>query len=466
MGGLPKKAFELKKRAISESIVVDGGALLFKQPTPLKAQGRLQAEIQAKGIIKAYNSMDYDAVAISAFDLAGGLNFFQSIKTLSTFPWLSANLLRQADKEPLFKSHIILNRNGMKIAVIGLTGIHILPDIKDVFILDWQETLPQLCNKLSEQCDLLILLSSMSNQENQKICKTVPEINVLIQAGIRTAKQAPVLINKTLACQTAKQGKNLGKLAVNRHKGQGWETDDTKQLLTKKRTRDRLHWQLKKMEARGKPEELDKTRPGFLERYQNLLSRVQGLDESIDLMETKEQKSPTGSTYKNHFIAMKNTLRDEPEVLKIVNETKRRVNLEGKKLAKSIREMRNYAGSPTCRECHPHRFVQWQLSRHGQAFQTLINKEQQFNINCLPCHVTGISTDNGSLALTLSDSLKNVGCESCHGPGKKHTVNQEKGSLISTPSQKTCLACHNEEHDDSFDYEKDLRRLNCRPENK
>ena len=429
----------------------------------LQANSSEQTQIQAEGIVMAYNLMGYDAVGISTYDLAGGLDFFKKMEALSTFSWLSANLVAKDTEHSIFKPQIILQKGGMTIGVIGLTGenaARILAD-ENVKILNWQEVLPKLVEKLAIQCDMVVLLSNLSGAQNRKISKTVPGINILIQAGIQTSNLTPTMMNQTLVCQTSKQGKYLGELTINWNKAGKWGTDDGDNLLQQKRKLDRLNWHIRRIESQGDPGEIDKSKPGILQSYQNLVNRRKTLENSITKLDNIDRQEELSSTFQNQFIAMKTSLPDQPEVLKIVNGTRKKINAAGKKQVRNMRKMKAYAGSQTCGSCHEEAYQNWQQSRHGQAFQTLVNKKQQYNIDCLPCHVTGVKPDNGALALSLPANLKNVGCESCHGPGKAHVKDPGKNIFLSHPNQETCLTCHNDEHDDSFDYENDVIRLHC-----
>jgi hypothetical protein len=58
----------------------------------------------------------------------------------------------------------------------------------------------------------------------------------------------------------------------------------------------------------------------------------------------------------------------------------------------------------------------------------------------------------------LDLALVGVGCESCHGPGAKHVANPQAKLVRFTP-ESTCVACHNEEHSDLFDYEEYLKQI-------
>ena len=68
--------FQIKKLAgdnKAATVLVDAGNVLFKQPTITYQQELLTAA----GLIDLYQDMAYDAVAVGATDLAGGLTFPQ-----------------------------------------------------------------------------------------------------------------------------------------------------------------------------------------------------------------------------------------------------------------------------------------------------------------------------------------------------------------------------------------------------
>ncbi len=408
----------------------------------------------------SYNLMGYDAVGITEYDLAGGLDFFKKMNSLSNFSWLSANLVAEDTDLPLFKPHIILQKGAMTIGVIGLTGdgaARILAG-DNAKILNWREILPQLAGKIAPQCNMVILLSNLSAAQNREISKTVPEINILIQAGIRTSNLAPAMMNQTLVCQTGKQGKYLGELTIHWNKAEKWKTEDKETPLQQKRKLDRLNWNIRRIAAQGDPGEIDKSKPGTLQAYQKLVNERKTLLDSIAKLENSGCQEELSSTFQNQFIAMETSLGDQRAVLKIVKKTRKKINEAGKKYVKNMKKMQAYAGSKACGQCHEKFYNNWRRSRHGRAFQTLVNKKQQNNIECLPCHVTGIKPDNGVMALSLPANLRNVGCESCHGPGKIHANDPDKKVFLSRPARETCITCHNDEHDDFFHYETDVTK--------
>lgn len=136
-----------------------------------------------------------------------------------------------------------------------------------------------------------------------------------------------------------------------------------------------------------------------------------------------------------------------------------------------------YAGAAVCARCHPQVAESWKQSRHSQALQTLVDKAQQFNLECLRCHVTGYRQANGFYAVSHAPSMKMAGvqCEVCHGPAKEHADLQTKLAdnvknwmepaqyqvlvdharkikpQVKVP-ESTCLNCHTTENDGHFVY--------------
>jgi len=78
-----------------------------------------------------------------------------------------------------------------------------------------------------------------------------------------------------------------------------------------------------------------------------------------------------------------------------------------------------YSGHERCMVCHEREHVQWSLSRHADAFLSLVRKGSERDPACVACHVTGYEQAGGYRLNDPKTSrhLEGVQCESCHGPG-------------------------------------------------
>lgn len=111
-----------------------------------------------------------------------------------------------------------------------------------------------------------------------------------------------------------------------------------------------------------------------------------------------------------------------------------------------------YVGSEACRTCHPEASDQWAHSSHAAAFNTLLTVGRQFYPECVSCHVTGFGYETGYRINTPErNHLAEVGCETCHGPGKKHVNTPLAGNIRGEVPGRICVSCHNAEHSPGFE---------------
>jgi hypothetical protein len=176
---------------------------------------------------------------------------------------------------------------------------------------------------------------------------------------------------------------------------------------------------------------------------------------------------------------------EDPEIKKISDETTEKVDkmrmLESVlKRAGNIRMQVNnmpenpYIGSAECQKCHTSIYETWQASSHAKALQSLKKKSAQANDQCLKCHVTQWTQPEWyTRTWTFDGHSEEIGCESCHGPGKGHILlvntitdpqsvqfwddvvkNEPTLNLndISTDAKAKCIVCHDQANSPTFDF--------------
>jgi len=108
----------------------------------------------------------------------------------------------------------------------------------------------------------------------------------------------------------------------------------------------------------------------------------------------------------------------------------------------------DYVGAAKCKMCHKAAHATWEGSKHAQAFSVLQGADAE-KPECVGCHTTGYP---GSGPVT--EDMKNVQCEACHGPGseyrkvmmkkKDYTTEKAVAAGMVVPNEATCTQCHNE----------------------
>ncbi|MCW5802702.1 MAG: hypothetical protein KIT31_09970 [Deltaproteobacteria bacterium] len=121
-----------------------------------------------------------------------------------------------------------------------------------------------------------------------------------------------------------------------------------------------------------------------------------------------------------------------------------------------------YAGTDACSDCHQDQVDFWNRTVHAKAWKTLVDRGQQFDFDCIGCHVTGYDRPGGS-SMGFNDKLRDVQCEVCHGPSAIHVA---KGGLekpfatVRDPAPELCATqCHTHEHSDTFQHDAYLRDI-------
>ena len=90
---------------------------------------------------KVVNYLDYDAVVVGNHDIEAGHAVYDKLVEEMEMPYLAANAVRVNDGKPYFKPYTIIERHGLKIAVIGMTNPNI-PNWLSKHLWEGMEFLP------------------------------------------------------------------------------------------------------------------------------------------------------------------------------------------------------------------------------------------------------------------------------------------------------------------------------------
>ena len=437
---------------------VDGGGLLFAHPRHNPAE-LAQAKVAAEGLVAGYNLIGYEAVGVGRLDLAAGLDFLKTQARGAKFAWLSANLVEPTSGKPLFTPFISRTLGATRVAIIGITSDQsqtIVAPGEATTIKPWSEALPPLVAKLTQSHDFLVLLTDLPPTECGAVARQFPAINLIIDAGGDAYNQPPRLLGSTtLLAATGGQGKYVGVLEVTWSPGGHWGKEENRFLAL----RD------KEMELKRASDQLALVgdRPELASQAGNLRRRQSSLQEEI--VELRATLAGVAvAFFTNTFSAMTAAVGEDPKVGAIITQIREQIGERGRKNATGAGSepspLPDFTGWHDCAGCHPKAAARWQSTGHARAYTTLEKKNRQFNTNCLLCHVTGGETVSTDRLASLPPGLRGVGCEVCHGPGRRHAEGREKSQPRRVP-ETLCRNCHVPEHDGHFDYNRNLELIRC-----
>ena len=109
-----------------------------------------------------------------------------------------------------------------------------------------------------------------------------------------------------------------------------------------------------------------------------------------------------------------------------------------------------YVGSEMCARCHAYAYHVWKRTKHAALFKAGEG-------GCLDCHSTGYGFEVEAVA--ERNISNNVGCEACHGPGKRHSM-QPEAAVYKPLSIAVCGSCHTHLQSPDFSYSTYWQQIN------
>ncbi|NNK93187.1 MAG: hypothetical protein HKP41_02430 [Desulfobacterales bacterium] len=260
--------------------------------------------------------MKYEAIAVGPYDLSGGLAFLKN-SSVSAIPWVSANIYGPMGNRVFAPFKTVLFKN-FKIGLIGLTGKSI-QSTGDYDITDGNKELETLLPKIAQTHDLVVLLSSLSHQQNIAIAQSSADIDIIIGADKSIGTINPHLINQTLITQTGSQGKHLGFLEISwRYKR--WKEDSARQRALLKNRLAANELQSKRLGAKKNIDKkvFNERQEGLKKSKQQILAALADVESKLDDSAQKE----AASSFTSAIIALRPSIPDDPDILTMVNSIK------------------------------------------------------------------------------------------------------------------------------------------------
>lgn len=133
------------------------------------------------------------------------------------------------------KDYIIVEKNGVKIAVTGVFGVDALacvPNPPLIFkdpITAMKETVAQI--QANEDADMIVCVSHSGTWEDEKksedenLAKSVPEIDLIISGHTHTKLDEPIVHGNTYIVSVGEYGKYLGNLTMSQKTDGRWQMD-------------------------------------------------------------------------------------------------------------------------------------------------------------------------------------------------------------------------------------------------
>ncbi|CQR72585.1 Endonuclease YhcR precursor [Sporomusa ovata DSM 2662] len=223
--GMAKLAAFLKAEVAKNptgTIIVSAGDMFQGTPESNMLYG--------KPVVEAMNEIGFSAMAIGNHEFDWGTQVLRKRIAQSSFPYLAANIIDKATDQVVsfVKPYTIVEKNGLKIAIIGLatpeTAYKTSPKyIKNYIFADPAQTVTQHIPELKQQgADIIIVLSHLGSEvdpltgqiigEAADLAHAVTAIDAIISG--HTHQKVSGAVNSVPIVQAAYNGRAVGNLSL------------------------------------------------------------------------------------------------------------------------------------------------------------------------------------------------------------------------------------------------------------
>ena len=284
------------------------------------------AMLRAQTVMKYTSKMGDYYYNVGVQDLTAGLDFIQDIEKDNPVFFLSSNLLSSETNELLFKDHVILERNGLKVGIFGVTR-EIQLDMVGVKTSDYVETAKRKIAQLRPQVDILVMLLNATQRHYQPQLNNFFNVDYIF-TSLEDGKTRPEVeqpIGKPFEYRLGIQGKNIGRCDISIADKNKPVRDVSSQMMMAEIFSQRLS-KLQEKDPKKKIEDIYKNSP-------NVLATVERLRKGIESANSVLKNTPNRSSFT--FVPLSGSVPSEKSILKEVDkvlETCKELDDKGSKI--------------------------------------------------------------------------------------------------------------------------------------
>ncbi len=165
-------------------------------------------------LLDIYKNLGYDVVGVGAKDLSASWEFLLDEARKRGLVFVSTNLLHK--ERPLFPPFVVMERSGLCIGITAVTAKRMgqTSHDKEIRVEDPESALAPVVEELRKRTDLVILLSSLGEEEDEKLLARVKGIDILVGSGPGTRLHSPGKFEGTYLLRPNEKGKSIGEATV------------------------------------------------------------------------------------------------------------------------------------------------------------------------------------------------------------------------------------------------------------
>ncbi len=219
---------QIRQEKPGSVVVLDGGDTFHGTYPAVQSQG--------EAMLPVLNAIGFDAMT-AHWEFAYGPAQFQRLADRLDYPVLALNCYAKDSEERVFPSHRIVERNGLRLGIIGLASNIVDKNMPPSFsegvrFTLGRDELPGCIAHLrdDEHVDLVIVLSHLGFPQDLQLAADVTGIDVLLSSHTHNRLTQPAVVGRTVIIQSGSHGSFVGHLDLSIRDGR--VVDYRHQLIT------------------------------------------------------------------------------------------------------------------------------------------------------------------------------------------------------------------------------------------
>jgi 5'-nucleotidase / UDP-sugar diphosphatase len=213
MGGFPYLATAIRQQreGCHDCLLLNAGDLVQGSPVSTLFHGL--------PIFEAANLFHYDAATLGNHDFDYGWMQTRKFIRTANYPIVSANMVNGNGELFTAKPYLILQVNGLRVAVIGA----MTEDLKNLstttLLGAWHagpllETVRRYARQARAEADLVVLLAHITNDDEKAVLAGVPEVNVVVSGHVHSGLKEAISQGNRMVVRCRGNSEELGRLEL------------------------------------------------------------------------------------------------------------------------------------------------------------------------------------------------------------------------------------------------------------
>jgi hypothetical protein len=435
-------------------VVVDAGSLLYARAT-IDPMAKPQEDLKADLLARVYeDELQVAAVGLGPTDLAAGLEQLRLPRQVANLP-ASAGV-------PLAPPAVI-SVGADKLGVFGVIAPALVPTLGATDPI--AAATAAVADLRRQGATRIIALASMSKKDGAALARAVEGIDLMVLALGDLAPEPKDVhasadqVGSTWVVAPANRGQVVSRIDLTLRPGGGALVDAIGPAAAAQRQTE-LAERIALLDQQLTAFAADPTADAAFVAARK--AERDGLAAEREALGRSPSRAPAaGSYFELAQVRIAKALACDREVVAAKQEYNRAAGAANVAAAQAAPPpappppgTATYVGTEACADCHEEAVTFWKASRHAGAWKTLVDADKQFDYECIACHTTGWGRPTGA-TMAANEGLRDVQCETCHGPGSLHVDAEEpdaKRTIVLAPPTDLCATeCHTVEHSDTFD---------------